>query len=88
MKRQPLQGFGKSTKSFEAEMRMKDGQKNMDIQSPLPKNHPLMKAWEDYKKSEDFANTRKWALREEHVDGSLWAAFREGWSEANKFALK
>jgi hypothetical protein len=51
----------------------------MPTESPMPKDHPLMKAWEEYKQTDDYANTRKWALHAEHVDGSLWAAFSQGW---------
>lgn len=38
-----------------------------------------MIAWNDYKRTEDYQNIRKWALIEQHVDGSLWAAFSQGW---------
>jgi hypothetical protein len=51
----------------------------MPTESPMPKDHPLMKAWEQYKVTDDYTNTRKWAHHAEHVDGSLWAAFSQGW---------
>lgn len=54
----------------------------MSVQSPLPSDHPLMKAWNAYKSTDDYANSRKWAAHAEHVDGSLWAAFMEGWNLA------
>ena len=54
----------------------------MPDESPVPTDAPLMKAWETYKASEEFQNTRRWALHEEHVEGSLWAAFLEGWLAA------
>jgi hypothetical protein len=44
--------------------------------------HPLMVAWSEYKQTDAFNNTRRWALHERHVDGSLWAAFEEGWRAA------
>jgi len=73
-------------------------------QAALPKDHPLMQAWEKYKASEDFKNSLGWAMqiapmvqagdpdgeakrrfelmpreqREQHVIGSLWAAFSAG----------
>jgi hypothetical protein len=50
--------------------------------TPVPKDHPLMKAWEAHKATEDFSNSRKWALHEEHLDGSLWALFSAGWQAA------
>jgi hypothetical protein len=46
----------------------------------LAKDAPVMIAWEAYKTSPDYANTRNWALREAHVDGSLWAAFFAGFN--------
>ena len=45
----------------------------------LPNDHPIIIAWEVYKKSTEYANTRKWALKEKHVDGSLWSAFSTGY---------
>ena len=51
----------------------------MPTDTPLAKDDPLDVAWELYKSTEDYANTRRWALYEAHVDGSLWAAFAEGW---------
>ena len=50
----------------------------MTAQSPLPKDDPRLVAWEAYKATNDYANTRQWALHEAHVDGSLWAAFIAG----------
>jgi hypothetical protein len=49
--------------------------------TPVAKDDPLMIAWEQYKATPEYINTRKWALYIEHVDGSLWAAFMEGWKE-------
>src|SRR3990167_8560150 len=52
--------------------------------APVPKDSPLMKAWETYKASDDYANSRKWARHasDDYVDGSLWAAFAEGFRAA------
>lgn len=52
----------------------------MPTETPFPADHPMLVAWNAYKLSEDFQNTRKWALHEEHVDGSLWAAFIAGYA--------
>jgi phosphate-selective porin len=41
-----------------------------------------MVAWQSYRLTDDYANTRRWALEDAHVDGSLWAAFIEGWRQA------
>lgn len=46
---------------------------------PVPQNAPVLRAWNIYKQSADYANTRKWAKHDEHVDGSLWAAFYAGY---------
>ena len=35
----------------------------MNTQTPLPKDHPLMKAWEEYEKTEEFKNTLYWATK-------------------------
>lgn len=54
----------------------------MNAQSQVPADHPMIIAWELYKGTEDYTNTRKWAAIDEHRDGSLWAAFVEGWNAA------
>jgi hypothetical protein len=85
----------------------------MPAEQQLAKDDPRMVAWDAYKASDDYANSRRWALRiapmiqggdpdgdrkrecelmpytqrEQHVDGSLWAAFIVGW-EAGRDALK
>lgn len=50
-----------------------------DAMKPVPQNDPVLRAWDIYKQSADYANTRKWAKHDEHVDGSLWAAFYAGY---------
>lgn len=52
----------------------------------LPKDHPLIRAWEAYKATDEYANTRKWAAHDEHVDGSLWASFMAGFYVAADLA--
>jgi hypothetical protein len=47
---------------------------------PIASDAPVMKAWEVYKATDDYANTKRWALESEHTDGSLWAAFLQGWA--------
>lgn len=51
--------------------------------APVPADHPLMIAWEKYRASSAYQNTRKWALQEAHVDGSLWASFDMGFLAAS-----
>jgi hypothetical protein len=78
-----------------------------DAQTPCPADHPMMLAWEAYKETEAFKNSKHWAMtvapmiqvgdpdaerkryelmpaeqRSRHVDGSLWAAFVQGWTAA------
>lgn len=53
-----------------------------NIQYQVPSDHPLMVAWETYKVSDHYRNSRRWALHDDHVDGSLWAAFEQGWAAA------
>lgn len=54
----------------------------MDTQTPLSSDDPRLIAWNLYKASEAFQNTRKWATYPENVDGSLWAAFLAGYAAA------
>lgn len=51
-------------------------------QSVVPNDHPEMKAWKRYVASPQYDNSYKWAVREEHRQGSMWAAFDEGWRAA------
>ena len=48
-------------------------------ETPLALDDPRMLAWAAYKATPEYQNTRKWALYEEHVDGSLWAALLQGY---------
>jgi len=50
----------------------------MSASAMMDKDHPCMIAWKAYKETYEYNNTRKWALYADHVDGSLWAAFEEG----------
>lgn len=43
---------------------------------------PLMKAWDAYKATEEYRNTRTWAGVPAHTEGSLWSAFVEGYKAA------
>ena len=58
----------------------------MPDEAPVPAGHPLMKAWKAYAETEDFANSKKWAGDPTHVEGSLWAAFLQGWLTATERA--
>lgn len=54
--------------------------KSGEAMSPIAKDAPVMVAWEAYKAGDSYQNTRRWASHEEHVDGSLWAAFSAGFT--------
>ena len=58
----------------------------MTVMAPVPKDAALMRAWETYKATDEYANTFKWAAQQEHRDGSLWAAFELGWRTATERA--
>jgi hypothetical protein len=53
-----------------------------EVATALPTDSPIMLAWERYKSSQEYANSFKWAAHEEHRNGSMWAAFFEGWNYA------
>jgi len=47
----------------------------------LPHDDPLMLAWENWKTTPEFSNARDWIMRaRDHVDGSIWRAYMEGWN--------
>lgn len=50
----------------------------MTTEAPLPKDHPIMIAWEKYKASDQYANAFQWAQNVDHRDGSMWNAFLAG----------
>lgn len=65
----------------------------MSVSQPVPKDDPLMIAWEAWKASESYPNARKWAtafttecepngvkITHPHLDGAFWAAFICGWN--------
>ncbi len=54
----------------------------MPTETPLSPDDPRLIAWNAYKRTDTFRNARAWALQEEHVDGSLWAAFLAGYEAA------
>jgi hypothetical protein len=45
-----------------------------------------MVAWGEYKQSDQYRNTKKWAMHPEHVEGSLWAVFEAGFKAATERA--
>ena len=75
---------------------------NEEVMQSMPENHPIKKAWLEYKLSPEFANAKRWArsvaistdggkedrqfLVHPHLDGSLWAAFLRGARVASEIA--
>lgn len=54
--------------------------------SEMPMSHPLRAAWEQYKQTEDYKNTSKWAKQPEHLEGSLWGVWLAAYSAATERA--
>ena len=54
----------------------------MSTSTPIPQDHPLMRAWIAHTATPEHANSRSWAQHAEHVEGSLWASFMAGWMAA------
>jgi len=50
----------------------------MPTMTPADPNGPLMLAWKRYTETADYLNTLSWATKLEHTEGSLWAAFEQG----------
>ena len=50
----------------------------MTTEAPVPEHDPLMIAWREHQKTEDFANSKRWAAHPEHLQGSLWGVFMAG----------
>lgn len=73
-----IRAGGKFPRMFASTERRHD----MPLMQQVPADHPLMKAWKTTESTESYKNTRKWALHEDHVDGSLWAMFEAGWNAA------
>jgi hypothetical protein len=54
----------------------------MSAARPCSPDEPVMIAWNAYRVTEDYANTKRWATDPRHCDGSLWAAFDRGFNTA------
>lgn len=70
----------------------------VEAAAPVATSDPLMLAWNEYKKSKEFANSKKWAVatnyddgrpipsefRTSNLEGSMWAAFVAGFQHYPK----
>ena len=54
------------------------GGETMSEQTPADPNGPLMQAWLKYQNTADYLNALSWATNPAHTEGSLWAAFEQG----------
>lgn len=54
----------------------------MSAEARLPETAPIMVAFRKYKQTDEFRNSANWALDAKHTEGSLWAAFVQGWLAA------
>lgn len=52
------------------------------LMTQVPADHPLMIAWEAWKKTPAFETAKRWAGGQ-HAEGSLWAAFERGFLAAS-----
>jgi hypothetical protein len=57
-----------------------------DLMRVCKPTEPVMVAWKEYQGTGDFANSKKWAIHTEHVQGSIWAAFSAGFAMATERA--
>ena len=57
-----------------------------EVQAEMPVSHPLRAAWEQYRQSDKYKNTRKWAAHPEHLDGSLWGVWLAAYTAATERA--
>lgn len=57
-----------------------------EVQVEMPLTHPLRAAWEQYKQSDKYKNTRKWAAHPEHLEGSLWGVWLAAYTAATERA--
>lgn len=58
----------------------------LNTMTPVPPDDGRIIAWELYKTTGQYVNTKLWATLSEHTEGSLWAAFLEGWTACSEQA--
>lgn len=54
----------------------------MSTSTPIDPRSPLAEAWKKYASTPEYENTFRWASSPEDTEGSLWAAFSEGFLAA------
>lgn len=50
----------------------------------VPKEDSMKIAWEKYKLTDEYANSFKWAEDKKHRNGSMWAAYTHGFTDAKR----
>lgn len=58
----------------------------MSAMTPVPKDDPMMKVWEAFKQTAEYANAKTWAANPNHREGSLWAMYSQGFKDATQRA--
>lgn len=51
--------------------------------TPLPPEDPAVAAWNEFKLTNHFESAQKWARIRDHIEDSLWSAFKFGWIAAH-----
>ena len=54
----------------------------MSATAEVPLTRPMRLTWEKYQTTDAYRNARRWAVWENNIDGSMWAAFCVGWEMA------
>jgi hypothetical protein len=57
-----------------------------ELMAEMPLTHPLRAAWEAYKLTDEYKNTRKWAAHPDHLEGSLWGVWLAAFNAATERA--
>lgn len=56
--------------------------------TPIDPHAPVKLAWDAYLATDNYENTRKWALYPLYAESALWAAFLEGFRSAELLHTK
>lgn len=55
----------------------------MTDQTKLPDDHPLMRAWNDYKALQEFEQVMQWLDEPAHKTNAVWTIFARGYLHQN-----
>lgn len=51
----------------------------MNSKKQIPRNHPMLVAWGEFRNTPEFASLRRYAQQPDTLDGALWSIFEAGW---------